>query len=414
MVTDIKLEELIDINILQEIQDIFAKSTNVAAVTVDYEGRPITTPSNFTNFCTEIRKDPKWRDKCYKCDAYGGIQSLINRKPHIYKCHAGLYDFSVPLVINNNYIGAILGGQSKLIDEDECDEKTGAFGKLSKWSGEKFEKYYNSIEEKKYDDLESAADLIYRISTYMLENKFVNMIKEELMQKETKLIEEEKKRVALEKTLRELKLKTLQYQINPHFIFNALNTIQNLAYIEQAPKTLDIIHSFSDLIRYSLRNENEGITYLYDEINYAESYMNIQKVRFGEKINYSIAIDKKYHDLKCPFMILQPVLDNFIKYVVEKNIKTSELRIKGYEDSNNFIIEVIDNGDGISAENIKRIIEDIDYKNKDKSTSLYNINQRLISLYGQEYKLEMYSANFKTTGLIINIKIPMVEVENNV
>lgn len=113
-------------------------------------------------------------------------------------------------------------------------------------------------------------------------------------------------------------------------------------------------------------------------------------------------------------MILQPVLDNFIKYVVEKNIKTSELRIKGYEDSNNFIIEVIDNGDGISAENIKRIIEDIDYKNKDKSTSLYNINQRLISLYGQEYKLEMYSANFKTTGLIINIKIPMVEVENNV
>ena len=83
MVTDIKLEELIDINILQEIQDIFAKSTNVAAVTVDYEGRPITTPSNFTNFCTEIRKDPKWRDKCYKCDAYGGIQSLINRKPHI-------------------------------------------------------------------------------------------------------------------------------------------------------------------------------------------------------------------------------------------------------------------------------------------------------------------------------------------
>ena len=56
----------------------------------------------------------------------------------------------------------------------------------------------------------------------------------------------------------------------------------------------------------------------------------------------------------------------------------------------------------------------VDYKNKDKSTSLYNINQRLISLYGQEYKLEMYSANFKTTGLIINIKIPMVEVENNV
>ena len=414
MVTDMKLEELIDINVLQEIQDIFAKSTGVAAVTVDYEGKPVTTPSNFTDFCTELRENPKWRDKCYKCDAYGGIQSLINREPHIYKCHAGLYDFSVPIVIDNNYVGAILGGQAKLIDEDECDEKTGAFGKLSKWSGEKLTKYYNSIEEKKFEDVESAAYLIYKISTYMVEHKFVNMVKKELLDTQMKLTEEENKRRNLEKVLKESELKALQYQVNPHFMFNALNTIQNLAYLEDAPKTQDIIHSFSDLIKYSLRNEDTKTTYVYDEINYIKSYMNIQKARFGDKINYSIDIDKKYHDLKCPFMILQPILENFVKYVVERSVDTAEINIKGYESGNDFVLEIMDNGEGISTEKIRRILEGYDYKNKGQSTGLYNINQRLVDLYGKEYGLQMYSANFKATGLITSIKIPMVEVKDNV
>ena len=414
MVTDMKLEELIDINVLQEIQDIFAKSTGVEAVTVDYEGKPVTTPSNFTDFCTELRENPKWRDKCYKCDAYGGIQSLINREPHIYKCHAGLYDFSVPIVIDNNYVGAILGGQAKLIDEDECDEKTGAFGKLSKWSGEKLTKYYNSIEEKKFEDVESAAYLIYKISTYMVEHKFVNMVKKELLDTQMKLTEEENKRKNLEKVLKESELKALQYQVNPHFMFNALNTIQNLAYLEDAPKTQDIIHSFSDLIKYSLRNEDTKTTYLYDEINYIKSYMNIQKARFGDKINYSIDIDKKYHDLKCPFMILQPILENFVKYVVERSVDTAEINIKGYESGNDFVLEIMDNGEGISTEKIRRILEGYDYKNKGQSTGLYNINQRLVDLYGKEYGLQMYSANFKATGLITSIKIPMVEVKDNV
>ncbi len=414
MVTNIKLEELIDVNVLQEIQDIFAKSTRVAAITVDYEGKPVTVPSNFTDFCTELRKNPKWRDKCYKCDAYGGIQSLINRAPHIYKCHAGLYDFSVPIVIDNNYVGAIMGGQAKLIDEDECDEKTGAFGKLSKWSGDKLINYYDYIEEKKFEDLESAAYLIYKISTYMVEHEFVNMIKKELIDKQTELMEEENRRISLEKALKESELKALQYQINPHFMFNALNTIQNLAYLENAPKTQDIIHSFSDLIKYSLRNEDTNTTYLYDEINYVESYMNIQKARFGNKINYSIDIDKKYYDIKCPFMILQPILENFVKYVVEKSVDIAEIKIKGYENNDDLVIEIMDNGEGISTEKIRKILEGYDYKNKGECIGLYNINQRLIGLYGKEYGLEMYSANFKATGLITNIRIPMIEVKNDV
>lgn len=410
MSNNIQLNKLIDINILQNIQDTFAKATNVAAITVDYEGKPITKPSNFTNFCNKIRSDENLREKCYKCDAYGGIQSLINRKPHIYKCHAGLFDFSVPIIIENNYVGAIMAGQVNI--DDESDERIGTFGKMSKWEGKDLFEEYNKIPQKTYEEIEYSANLIYNISKYMIEHEYLSMIKKELNKKTTELMEEENKRIKLEKSLKEAELKSLQHQVNPHFIFNALNTIQNLAYIENAHKTQEIIHNFSNMIKYTLRKENGSTTYLEDEINHVKNYMKIQKVRFGDKIKYDIDIDHKYYHLKCPFMLIQPIAENFIKYVVEKKIDTSYFSIKGYIEYKDFVIDIWDNGDGISEEKIKNILDGTEYEDKEECIGINNINQRLIYLYGDDYRLNMYSKNIKGEGLLIKIKLPMIEGES--
>ena len=409
MFSNIQLNKLIDINILQNIQDIFAKATHVAAITVDYEGKPITKPSNFTDFCNEIRSDEKLREKCYKCDAYGGIQSLINKKPHIYKCHAGLFDFSVPIVIENNYVGAIMGGQVKIEDED--DERIGTFGKMSKWSGDELTQKYNETSIKTYEDVEYAANLIHQISKYMVDHEYISMMKKELNDKTTKLMEEENKSIKLEKALKEAELKALQYQVNPHFMFNALNTIQNLAYIENAKQTQNLIYNFSDMIKYTLRKDNSNITYLEDEIKYVENYMTIQIIRFGDKIEYKIDIDSKYYQIKCPFMLLQPIVENFIKYVVEQKIEGGYINIKGYENNNDFIIDIWDNGDGISEEKIENILDGSEYRGKKQCIGLNNINKRLIYLYGNDYTLKMYSSNMKGQGLLIKLKLPMDEGE---
>ena len=395
MFSNIQLNKLIDVNILQNIQDIFAKATHVAAVAVDYEGKPITKPSNFSDFCNEIRKDKNLREKCYKCDAYGGIQSLINKKPHIYKCHAGLFDFSVPIIIENNYIGAIMGGQVKIEDED--DERIGIFGKLSKWSGDELTTKYNQIPMKTYEDVEYAANLIYHISKHMVEYKYISMIKKELNNKTTKL--------------KEAELKALQYQINPHFMFNALNTIQNLAYIENAKQTQNLIYNFSDMIKYTLRTDDSNVSYLEDEIRYLENYIKIQITRFGEKVRYKIDIDEKYYQIKCPFMLFQPIVENFIKYVVEQKIDDGYINIKGYEYNNNFIINIWDNGDGISQDRIENILDSCEHMEIKQCTGLNNINKKLIYLYGSDYKLNIYSSNKKGQGLSIKIKLPMNEGE---
>ncbi|NLE97589.1 MAG: helix-turn-helix domain-containing protein [Propionibacterium sp.] len=109
--TPIGLRELVDVEFLQQLQDDFAEETGLAMVTVDAAGIPVTEPSRFTSLCTMLRKDPEIRQRCFTCDAHGGFQSAITRKLFVYRCHAGLVDFSVPVFAEEQYLGAVLAGQ---------------------------------------------------------------------------------------------------------------------------------------------------------------------------------------------------------------------------------------------------------------------------------------------------------------
>lgn len=110
------LTQLIPTERLQEVQDQFALATGFAAILVDYRGKPVTAPSGFTSFCTTIRLDPERQQGCFTCDAHGGFQGAIAGEPYIYVCHAGLVDFSVPLMLGDDYLGAMMCGQVRLSD----------------------------------------------------------------------------------------------------------------------------------------------------------------------------------------------------------------------------------------------------------------------------------------------------------
>ena len=112
-----KLTQLIPTERLQQVQDQFSLATGFAAILVDYRGKPVTEPSGFTNFCTTIRLDPERQQGCFTCDAHGGFQGAIAGEPHIYICHAGLVDFSVPLMLDDDYLGAMMCGQVRLSDQ---------------------------------------------------------------------------------------------------------------------------------------------------------------------------------------------------------------------------------------------------------------------------------------------------------
>lgn len=110
-VAAVDLRTLIDLEELQRIQDDFAADTGLAMITVDSMGTPVTRASEFSALCRFLRQDPEIRRRCFSCDAHGGFQSALEGKPFVYRCHAGLVDFSVGIMMGPHYLGAILAGQ---------------------------------------------------------------------------------------------------------------------------------------------------------------------------------------------------------------------------------------------------------------------------------------------------------------
>ena len=114
-----KLLSVLDVDKWQALQDALAVVTEMAIITVDYMGVPVTEHSLCSEFCKQVRSVPILNIECQKCDSRGGIEAARLKKPHIYRCHANILDAAIPIIVNNHYLGAIMIGQVLLIEESE-------------------------------------------------------------------------------------------------------------------------------------------------------------------------------------------------------------------------------------------------------------------------------------------------------
>lgn len=402
------INECIDIDILQEIQDKFAQSTGIAAVTVDYMGRPITKYSNFSKFCRLLRKRKECNEACCQCDAHGGIEAARSGKPYIYKCHTELIDFAIPIIIRDQYVGAILAGQVKIENEDHVDLDHITAKNSSSWKeDEELIKAYEEIEAISYNKLIAAADMMFAITNYIVEKGLIHIIQEELGKKNIELMKEMKLRSELERSLKDFEIKSLQAQMNPHFLFNVLNTIARLALIENAITTQEIVFSFAELLRYTLKKNSTHLVPFKDEIQYIENYLKIQSVRLGDRLNYNIQVEDELKNVMIPFMILQPIVENSINHGIEKKKQGGIVEIVGYKINDTLVIKIKDNGKGISKEKLSTIFDENKKQSKDTFTTgigINNVNKRLSYYYGEKYKLDINSQ--VNEGTTVKIKLP--------
>lgn len=407
----LKITDIIDVEILQRIQDSFSEATGLAAVTVDYKGNPITEYSNFSDFCTYIRKDACNRDCCYQSDAHGGIESARSGKPSIYVCHGGLVDLAVPIMVKGNYLGAILAGQVR-VDEDEMKAlPLGTSHEMTDFSYDpKIRKLYDATLKTSLKQVVSSANLLYTIANYLVEKQMIHIIQEELHDKNLELMEEVKLRSEVESSLKEADLKALQAQINPHFLFNVLNTIGRLALLEGADKTQDMIYAFSDMMRYTLKKEKNkhNMVTLKEELGHVQNYLSIQKMRLGERLEYVIDIDQSSEDVFCPFMTVQPFVENAIIHAIEPNAKGGKVTITAKTVKDIVVLNIIDDGNGIPEQQVIKML-DGSYEAEENNSNntcigINNANKRLIYYYGIEYGVDIKADLGQ--GTKITIKIP--------
>ncbi|ROP61814.1 histidine kinase/DNA gyrase B/HSP90-like ATPase [Enterobacter sp. BIGb0383] len=402
-----KLHEFLDVDRLQTLQDNFSKSMMIALVVVDQDGVPVTRPSGFSDFCARSRMNETLERHCYDSDRAGGEAAMRAGKPVVYRCYCGFVEFAVPIMINNHYLGAFISGQVKVEEEKEnsipyiLDNNT--LWEANPWLSD----LHYTTQRMPYERFESTAYTLLHVASYLVEQAHANNIQRELRQKEQELTAELRKRVEIERLLHEAEFKALSYQINPHFLFNVLNTIGRLAFLEEASRTETMVHDFADMMRYLLRKNNNGLITLGQEMNYVNCYMAIQKVRMNDRFDYVCDITDKYKDVVCPFLILQPLVENFFNYVVEPREMKSHLLLRATDDGKDVTIEITDNGDGISREDIENILSG-DQNRQKGGIGIHNIKNRLQLLFGESYAMQITSPHKPMLGTTIKLRFPLV------
>lgn len=195
----------------------------------------------------------------------------------------------------------------------------------------------------------------------------------------------------LKTLVKEAELKTLKFQINPHFIFNSLNSINSLI-LSSPPKAGEMTIKLSEFLRSTLTKNETQTSKLADEIQTAKLYLDIEKVRFGDKIDFIEEVDANYLDNAVPSMILQPLFENAIKHGVYESIDTVQIKfICGFK--NNYLRIIVENNFDPKTTN-----------RKGAGVGLSNIQNRLERVYNQTNLLRIEKEN-SLFRAIINIPI---------
>ena len=197
----------------------------------------------------------------------------------------------------------------------------------------------------------------------------------------------------------EIEIATLQSQITPHFIFNTLNSIRIQAVINEDHEVAKSIKNFTSLISH---NFGKGTIHtLNDEVISLESYFNIMKIRYGNKIKYSIEIEEEIKENKILKLILQPIIENSIIHGLSKRDYEGSIKVKIFKEEDKVIVNIFDNGSGIKEKEIEEILN-----GKSQGIGVYNSNRRIKIYYGDEYGIEMKSEVSKYTET--TIKLPSI------
>lgn len=204
--------------------------------------------------------------------------------------------------------------------------------------------------------------------------------------------------------------KALQAQINPHFLYNTLDTMSSIAQIQNCPEVSGLSQSLSNIFRYSLDMKNPFST-VAKEIVHLKNYIYVMNVRMRDNVKYNFDIDETVLQDTVPRISIQPLVENALNHGLRNTRGEKEIVVCAQVREGNLWISVQDNGVGMDAAKVNEILEknDINLVEKGSSIGLNNINARMKMLYGREYGIHVESEVGK--GTRIYLKIPRVKME---
>lgn len=189
--------------------------------------------------------------------------------------------------------------------------------------------------------------------------------------------EEQLKRIQAESIAKEAQLKMLRYQLNPHFLFNTLNAISSLVQSDEAETANQMIIRLSNFLRYSLDNDPQQMVLLSQEVEAVLLYLKIEQTRFGDRLKVDIDVDEEVQKYLVPSLLLQPLVENSIKYAIAPAENGGSISIRGRLDEGHILLELVDTGQGEGLEEGAFPVG--------SGVGLNNTRDRLNTIYGEDH-----------------------------
>jgi two-component system sensor histidine kinase YesM len=211
----------------------------------------------------------------------------------------------------------------------------------------------------------------------------------------------------IETNRRQIQLQTLEYQINPHFLYNTLDSVNMLARKHKDPVIADIVTYLSRLFRLGLNQGREMIT-VADELRHVTYYLKIQEIRFAGQLFWDIQSDESVEDVKIIKFILQPLVENSINHGTRRRNRAGNIYIRVWAEPGFIVLEVEDDGVGMDEGQLQQVQNSLSHwkeeNESDHGFGLRNVHQRIQLHYGEEYGLAL--ASEQGFGTTVTVRLP--------
>ena len=205
-----------------------------------------------------------------------------------------------------------------------------------------------------------------------------------------------------EETTRQYELQALSSQINPHFLYNTLDTIIWMAEFQDSQRVVQVTKSLATYFRLAL-NQGKDLICLSDEINHVRQYLFIQKQRYGDKLEYEIAEDPDFDNLVLPKLVLQPLVENALYHGIKEKDGQGHIKVSVQKKDSGLVIRIEDDGVGFQAAG-----DSSQSQLKRGGVGLQNVDQRLKLHFGDNYQMKINSVPSK--GTIVEIYINKIVI----
>lgn len=386
---DKALKHLLDSSIYSRYSGLLSLS-NLSLQLVDTCGGILLEFNPAPDFCKMICQEEETR----LCQEY--CARLNPGKGERFVCRYGLENIVLPVDSNNQTIGYIVGAQA-YSPESEYQKyliDSMAIAKEKNLGPEFIARSIatiKTIEEKKIEIHEQLCNHIAKNISYDLS--------ESIHTTDRAIARLSIEKEMLEKKIIDLEAKNMSLVINPHFLFNTLNSIARIAYFEKSHTTEELIYCLSDLLRYNLKQDDELHT-IGAEMDNIEKYLYIQKVRFKNRLEYEIDIPDPIKPHRIPNMIIQPIVENAVIHGITPKRAGGKVKIYAEQYKNDITIFVMDNGMGFP----KEVLQSLQQPDSKAGIGFCSTDKRLKRYFGDSYGLKIAKSDYN--GSTVTISIP--------